>query len=172
MHEGRFPHAAVADEQNLHEMIVPPVVRARRDARRRLESPRARDDERSRENHNSTNHDPPWTHSIPASLDLARLDPHSRPRARLGHAVSNQSFFTALVREVPRAWPFFSGIAVVGCAVVYGRLGSPRLIRRRPSFYTQVDTARRGRASETSVTVSDVAVRAVSARARDDARPR
>jgi len=32
---------------------------------------------------------------------------------------AHQSFFTALRREIPKAWPFFTGIAVVGVAVTY-----------------------------------------------------
>jgi hypothetical protein len=36
---------------------------------------------------------------------------------------SNQSFFTALAREIPKAWPFFSGIAAIGATVVYVTAG-------------------------------------------------
>jgi hypothetical protein len=47
---------------------------------------------------------------------------------------SNQSFFTALAREVPRAWPFFSGIAVVGCAVVYATAGITEADKKASKF--------------------------------------
>jgi len=33
--------------------------------------------------------------------------------------MANTSFFATLTREVPKAWPFFTGIGVVGCAIVY-----------------------------------------------------
>jgi|TARA_B100000073_G_scaffold337315_1_gene333065 hypothetical protein len=70
-----------------------------------------------------------------ASLDLGRALIRTRVRALASDMpYSNQSFFTALVREVPRAWPFFSGIAVVGCAVVYATAGITEADKKASKF--------------------------------------
>ena len=79
----------------------------------------------------TTHLDPP----SPGILDLGRALIRTRVRALASDMpYSNQSFFTALVREVPRAWPFFSGIAVVGCAVVYATAGITEADKKASKF--------------------------------------
>lgn len=47
---------------------------------------------------------------------------------------ANSGFLSGLVREIPKAWPFFTGIGIVGCAVVYTTAGITEADKKASKF--------------------------------------
>ena len=73
-------------------------------------------------------------------LKTADTDARPRPRARLTNPRAatmphaNTSFLSALTREIPKAWPFFTGIGAVGVAVVYATMGITEADKKASKF--------------------------------------
>ena len=47
---------------------------------------------------------------------------------------ANTSFLSALTREIPKAWPLFTGIGAVGVAVVYATMGITEADKKASKF--------------------------------------